>query len=66
MSLKDKSSINNNYILELKTFQATTFKQVVDALKEILVDVNFEFDKDGLKILAMITLCCFDICEDGC
>lgn len=44
-----------NYILELKTFQATTFKQVVDALKEILVDVNFEFDKDGLKILAMNT-----------
>lgn len=55
MSLKDKSSFNNNYILELKTFQATTFKQVVDALKEILVDVNFEFDKDGLKILAMNT-----------
>lgn len=45
----------NNYILELKTFQATTFKQVVDALKEILVDVNFEFDQDGLKILAMNT-----------
>lgn len=42
-------------ILQLKTFQATTFKQVVDALKEILMDVNFEFDETGLKILAMDT-----------
>lgn len=45
----------SNNILELKTFQATTFKQVIDALKEILMDVNFEFDETGLKIMAMDT-----------
>lgn len=47
--------MSDNYILELKTVQATTFKQVIDALKEILVDVNFEFDETGLKIMAMDT-----------
>lgn len=47
--------MSSTNILELKTFQATTFKQVVDALKEILMDVNFEFDETGLKIMAMDT-----------
>ena len=47
--------MSDNNILELKTFQATTFKQVIDALKEILMDVNFEFDENGLKIMAMDT-----------
>lgn len=47
--------MSDELILELKTFKATTFKQVVDALKEILVDVNFEFSEHGLKILAMNT-----------
>ena len=46
---------SNPYFLELKTVQATTFKQVVDALKEILMDVNLEFDESGLKIVAMDT-----------
>ena len=40
-------------LLELKTVQSSTFKQVIDALKEILMDVNFEFDETGLKIMAM-------------
>lgn len=42
-------------LLELKTFQSGTFKQVIDALKDILMDVNFEFDENGLKIIAMNT-----------
>lgn len=46
---------SKDLILELKTFQSSTFKQVIDALKEILTDVNFEFDSTGLKILAMDT-----------
>ena len=38
------SSIANvENILEIKTVQASTFKQVIDALKEILMDVNLEF-----------------------
>ena len=31
---------NNNYILEIKTIQASTIKSVIDAMKEILMDVN--------------------------
>ncbi len=45
--------MESDYVLEIKTVQATTFKQMIDALKEILMDVNLEFDKTGLKIVAM-------------
>jgi proliferating cell nuclear antigen len=45
--------MDSNYILEIKTMQATTFKQVVDALKEILMDVNLEFDETGMKVVAL-------------
>lgn len=41
------------YVLEIKTVQASTFKQIVDALKEILIDVNFEFDETGMKVVAL-------------
>ena len=40
-------------ILEIKTVQASTFKQVIDALKEVLMDVNLEFDDTGMKIVAL-------------
>lgn len=40
-------------ILEIKTVQASTFKQVIDALKEILMDVNLEFDETGMKVVAL-------------
>jgi proliferating cell nuclear antigen len=50
-----ETSKDSPYLLEIKTVQATTFKQMVDALKEILMDVNLEFDKTGLKIVAMDT-----------
>lgn len=33
--------------------QASIFKQVVDALKEILMDVNLEFDSTGMKVIAL-------------
>jgi len=44
---------NNNYILEIKTIQASTIKSVIDAMKEILMDVNLEFDENGMKIVAL-------------
>jgi len=44
---------NNNYLLNIKTVQAPIFKQVIDALKDILTDVNLEIDHTGLKIVAM-------------
>ena len=33
-----------NYALELQTVQASAFRILVEALKEILTDANFEFD----------------------
>jgi proliferating cell nuclear antigen len=44
---------NDEYLLNIKTIQAPIFKQVIDALKDILTDVNLEVDETGLKIVAM-------------
>ena len=40
-------------ILEFHTVQAAAFRILIEALKEILTDANFEFDEHGLKIVAM-------------
>ena len=40
-------------ILEFHTVQASAFRILIEALKEILTDANFEFDQYGLKIVAM-------------
>jgi proliferating cell nuclear antigen len=40
-------------ILEFHTVQASAFRILIEALKEILTDANFEFDEHGLKIVAM-------------
>lgn len=45
--------MSSPYLLEIKTVQASTFKQIVDALKEILMDVNLEFDETGMKVVAL-------------
>ena len=44
-----------NYCLELKTVQATAFKTLIEALKELLVDTCIEFDETGMKIVSMDT-----------
>ena len=44
---------DSKYLLEIKTVQSSTFKQVIDALKDILIDVNFEFTPQGLKVVAI-------------
>lgn len=41
--------------LEIKTVQATAFKILVEALKELLTDTSVEFDETGMKIIAMDT-----------
>ena len=46
-------SNNDDYLMNIKTIQAPIFKQVIDALKDILMDVNLEVDETGLKIIAM-------------
>jgi proliferating cell nuclear antigen len=41
------------YILELKTVQSSAIRVLVEALKEILTDVNILFDETGMKIMEM-------------
>lgn len=56
--------MNSENIMELKTIQTNVFKTLVEALKDILTDVNFEFNegdsnneddkkKGSIKIVAM-------------
>jgi proliferating cell nuclear antigen len=40
-------------LLDLRTVQATAFKILVEALKELLTDTCIEFDTGGMKIVAM-------------
>ncbi len=40
-------------VLEFQTVQTAAFRILIEALKEILTDANFEFDENGLKIVAM-------------
>ena len=44
---------NLGKILMIKTVQSSAFRILIEALKEILQDVNIEFDASGLKIVAM-------------
>ena len=43
----------SNYILRFKTVQATGFQKLIECMKDILTDVNWEFDKTGIKVLCM-------------
>lgn len=42
-----------HYCLEIRTVQASAFKCLVEALKELLSDTCIDFDEDGLKIVSM-------------
>ena len=44
---------SNNRIVEIKTVQTGSFKTLCEALKEILTDVNIEFNEGAMKIIAM-------------
>lgn len=46
---------NEDMLLEVKTVQTGAFRILIEALKEILTDANLEFDKTGLKVMAMDT-----------
>lgn len=45
--------MSNDYVLEVKTVQASAFRILIEALKEILTDANLEFDETGMKVMAM-------------
>ena len=45
----------SNYVFMIQTVQASAFRTLIEALKEILTDVNIEIDNTGMKIIAMDT-----------
>jgi len=51
MDVMDKSDL----LLEIKTVQVSAYRTLIEALKEILTDANFEFDPTGIKLMAMDT-----------
>ena len=48
-------SDKSDYLLEIKTVQVSAFRTLIEALKEILTDANFEFENTGMKLIAMDT-----------
>lgn len=46
---------NPDNILELNTFEADVLKILSEALKDLLDDINIEFDKTGIRILFLDT-----------
>lgn len=40
-------------LMELKTVQAGPFKTLVEAIKEILTDANFEFTPEGMRLVTL-------------
>ena len=49
----DNTSEKIGKLLMIKTVQSTDFRVLIEALKEILQDVNIEYDESGFKIVAM-------------
>ena len=43
----------SDYVVEAKTVQTSAIRTLVEALKCILVEMNFIFDKDGIRMVAM-------------
>ena len=46
----------SNLVFELKTVQSNAFKTLVDAIKDILIETNIHFTKNGVLIRKKITL----------
>ena len=45
--------MSSEYVVEAKTVQTSAIRTLVEALKCILVEMNFIFDKDGIRMVAM-------------
>lgn len=53
MNLNNHEKENLGQQILVKTVQASAFRTLIEALKDILQDVNIEFDETGIKIVAM-------------
>ena len=45
--------MNNNNVLEIKTVQIAPMKTLMTALKDILLETNITFLKEGIRIINM-------------
>ena len=52
-NLLPNSLTNSNNVLTIKTVQISPFRVLMTALKDILLDTNIVFTKDGIKIINM-------------
>lgn len=43
----------SEYLLKFKTVQACAVQKLIECMKDILTDVNWEFDSTGIKVLCM-------------
>jgi proliferating cell nuclear antigen len=43
---------NNTLIFEIKTIQSNAFKTLIDAIKDILIEANLHFTKNGVTLNA--------------
>ena len=46
-------SSKSKYVLEIKTVQIAPFRTLMTALKDILLETNITFQKDGIRIINM-------------
>ena len=51
--MSDHNEDMSNYKFLFKTVQSSAVRTLVEALKEILTDINFEINKTGIKVIAM-------------
>ena len=47
------ASCDNKFVLEIKTVQIAPFRTLMTALKDILIETNITFQKDGIRIVNM-------------
>lgn len=45
--------MSSEYLLRFKTVQASGMQKLIECMKDILTDVNWEFDSTGVKVLCM-------------
>ncbi len=51
-TIKPKANANGN-LFEIKTVQSSAFRTLIEALKEILIEANLQFDPSGIKVVAV-------------
>jgi hypothetical protein len=56
MSLATTTEDLSGYKLFARLYRAKHFKTIFETLKELLIDTNIQWDKDGLKIIDLTTL----------